>query len=196
MDLLAAHGDAVGAFDARVRPLEDRTDAPDDAWSLPTPDEGWTVRDLVNHLTSEQLWAPELLAGRTIEDVGDVLDGDVLGDDPVDAWVDASVQARETFLAPGALDRTVHLSYGETGAAEYCAQMTFDLVVHAWDLARATGQDEHLDPALVEWALRYGEARRPLLERSPLFAGPRDVAAGDDDLTRLLALTGRERRPA
>ncbi|MGO1335852.1 MAG: maleylpyruvate isomerase N-terminal domain-containing protein, partial [Cellulosimicrobium funkei] len=45
MDVLAAHGDAIGAFDALVRPL------PDDRWPLPTPDADWTVRDLVNHVT-------------------------------------------------------------------------------------------------------------------------------------------------
>ena len=187
MDVLSAHGDAIGAFDARVRPL---TDA---AWALPTPDDDWTVRDLVNHLTAEQLWAPELLAGRTVADVGDVFDGDVLGDDPVDRWVDASVQAREAFLAPGALDRVVHLSFGDASAAEYCAQMTFDLVVHTWDLARATGADEGLDPALVAWALHYGEARSTLFAPGPLFRGPLEVETTTDDLTRLLALTGRRR---
>ncbi|MEK8226091.1 maleylpyruvate isomerase N-terminal domain-containing protein [Oerskovia sp. M15] len=92
--LLAAHGDAVGAFDHLVRQVTD------DQWGLPTPDDAWTVRDLVNHLVSEQLWAPELLAGRTVADVGSVFDGDVLGDDPIDAWVDASTQSREAFLAP------------------------------------------------------------------------------------------------
>jgi uncharacterized protein (TIGR03086 family) len=187
MDVLSAHGDAIGAFDARVRPLTD------DDWSRRTPDDDWTVRDLVNHLTAEQLWAPELLAGRTLVDVGTVLDGDVLGDDPVGRWVDASAQAREAFLAPDAFDRVVHLSYGDTSAAEYCAQMTFDLVVHTWDLARATGRDEGVDPGLVAWALHYAEARSTLLDPGPLFRDPLDVEDDADDLTRLLALTGRHR---
>jgi len=191
MDVLTAHGDAIGAFDARVRPLRD------DQWTLPTPDTDWTVRDLVNHLTAEQLWAPELLAGRWAEDVGTVFDGDVLGDDPVDRWVDASVQARDAFLAPDALDRRVHLSYGDESGAEYCAQMTFDLVVHAWDLARATGEDDEIDPALVAWALHYAQSRSTFLGPGPLLRRalpPLGDAAGDaanDDLSRLLALTGR-----
>ncbi|NDO88412.1 TIGR03086 family metal-binding protein [Cellulosimicrobium composti] len=186
MDVLAAHGDAIGAVDALVRPLDD------DAWAVPTPDSDWTVRDLVNHLTVEQLWAPELLAGRWIEDVGTVLDGDVLGDDPVDRWVDASVQAREAFLAPGALERRVHLSYGDESGAEYCAQLTFDLVVHAWDLARATGAPEDVDPALVAWSLHYAQSRSTRDEPGRLLR-PLDVADDADDLARLLALTGRSR---
>ena len=183
MDVLAAHGDAIGAFDALVRPLRD------DRWALPTPDADWTVRDLVNHLTAEQLWAPELLAGRWIEDVGAVFEGDVLGDDPVDRWVDASVQAREAFLAPDALERRVHLSYGDESGAEYCAQMTFDLVVHAWDLARAVDGDEQLDPALASTVLGVVVAMPdgPGFGIEPLGA----ATAADSPQVRLLDLSGR-----
>lgn len=187
MDLLTAHGDAIGAFDARVRPLTE------DHWALPTPDADWTVRDLVNHLTAEQLWAPELLAGRTIADVGHVFDGDVLGDDPVGRWIDASTQSRAAFLDRDALERDVTLSYGVVSAAEYCAQMTFDLVVHAWDLARAVGASEEADPVLVAWTLHYAEARSGLFSAGRLFRGPLDVPDDVDDLSRLLALTGRRR---
>ena len=54
----------------------------DDQWSSPTPDVEWDVRALVAHLVDEQLWAPPLLAGRTIEDIGDEIPSDPLGDDP------------------------------------------------------------------------------------------------------------------
>ncbi|WP_265520289.1 TIGR03086 family metal-binding protein [Oerskovia flava] len=188
MDLLAAHGDAIGAFDHPVRTITD------DQWDLPTPDDGWSVRDLVRHLTAEQLWVPELLAGRTTGEVGDVFDGDVLGEDPVDRWIDASVVSREAFLEPGVLDRTVHLSYGDVRAAHYCAEMTFDLTVHAWDLRRALGRpDDDLGAELVGWALGHAQARADDLARSHLFADPLPVPDGADDLTRLLALSGRAR---
>ena len=49
-----------------------------DQWAAPTPNEGWDVRALVNHIVSGNLWVVELVAGRTIEEVGDRLDGDVL----------------------------------------------------------------------------------------------------------------------
>jgi len=184
--LLAAHGDAIGAFDHLVRRVQD------DQWDLPTPDDEWSVHDLVNHLVSEQLWAPELLAGRTVADVGTVFDGDVLGDDPVDAWIDASTQSREAFLAPGALDRAVHLSYGDAPATEYAHQMTFDLTVHAWDLAQALGVDPDLGPELVSFVLGYAQRRKGMFAASRLFAGPLPVPDDAPDLTRLLALAGRQ----
>jgi uncharacterized protein (TIGR03086 family) len=61
-------------------------------WAAPTPCQGWNVRALVNHVVSGNLWAAELAAGATISEVGDHLDGDVLGADPLGAY-DASAKA-------------------------------------------------------------------------------------------------------
>ncbi|WP_326949759.1 TIGR03086 family metal-binding protein [Amycolatopsis sp. NBC_01307] len=130
MDLLEAHGQAIRAFGEAVHA------AGDGAWGRRTPYTAWTVRDLVNHLVAEQLWAPSLLAGATLDDVGDRFDGDVLGEDPAGAWDAAAEGAREAFLDDGVLERTVHLSYGLVPAREYGWQMTIDAAVHSWDLAR------------------------------------------------------------
>ena len=77
MDIPAMFGRAVAEFDARVRQIGDHQ------WQAPTPDEDWTVRHLVNHLAGEDLWAPPLLAGSTIAEVGDRFEGDVLGAEPL-----------------------------------------------------------------------------------------------------------------
>lgn len=176
----------------RFSRLVHRAGAPGDAaWERPTPCTGWTVRDLVNHLTSEQLWAPELLAGRSVSEVGDRFDGDVLGDDPVAAWDAAVAAALAAFAEPGALGRTVDLSRGPTAAHDYLDEMLTDLAVHGWDLARGLGVADDMDPAtvdrlLVEWSERTAE-----LAHGPMFAGPLDVAGDADQQTRLLALFGR-----
>jgi uncharacterized protein (TIGR03086 family) len=57
-----------------------------DQWSAPTPCAEWDVRGLVNHLVAGNWWASELARGATIDGVGSRLDGDVLGDDPLDAY--------------------------------------------------------------------------------------------------------------
>jgi hypothetical protein len=51
----------------------------DDQWHAVTPCSEWDVRALVNHLVGENLWVPPLFEGKSIADVGDQFDGDVLG---------------------------------------------------------------------------------------------------------------------
>ena len=176
---------AMGEFDRRVRAIRD------DQWGSPTPCTEWDVRALVNHVVTEQLWAPLLLEGATVEDVGDRFEGDQLGADPVTAWASAAAAAREAFAAPGALRRSVELSYGRRPAQGYCQEMTLDLAVHAWDLARAIQADERLDEQLVEEALAFIEPQVGQLAGTGLFAAPIDVAEDADAQTRLLALLGR-----
>jgi uncharacterized protein (TIGR03086 family) len=176
---------ALGEFDKRVRSV-----APDQ-WHKPTPCADWDVRQLVNHLVVEQQWAPLLLEGATVEDVGDRFDGDQLGEDPVAAWASAAAASREAFAAPGALRRSVELSYGRRPAEGYCQEMTMDLTVHAWDLARAIGVDEELDEQLVSYVLAFIEPQVDQLAGTGLFAPPVEVAQDADAQTRLLALVGR-----
>ncbi|MFE1320475.1 TIGR03086 family metal-binding protein [Kitasatospora phosalacinea] len=184
--LLALHARALAHFGDLVRAV------PDGAWQAPTPCTDWTVRQLVGHLTSEQLWVPDLLAGATVAEIGDRFDGDVLGDDPVAAWTAAADAARAAFAAPGALERTVQLSYGARRADGYAREMTVDAVVHAWDLAQGIGADPTVDPAAAEFALAELAPQADALAASGLFADPVPVPAGADAATRLLGLVGRD----
>lgn len=182
---LGKYDKAMGEFDERVRSVRP------DQWDKPTPCAEWDVRQLVNHLVVEQLWAPLLLEGATVEDVGDRFDGDQLGDDPVAAWASAAAAARGAFAAPGALRRSVELSYGRRPAEGYCQEMTMDLTVHTWDLARAIGANEQLDEDLVSDVLAFIEPQVDQLVATGLFDPPIEVGDGADTQTRLLALLGR-----
>ncbi|HEX7097018.1 MAG TPA: TIGR03086 family metal-binding protein [Acidimicrobiales bacterium] len=184
-DVRELHGRALASFGRLVHAVRP------EQWGAPTPCRDWDVRALVNHLVVEQLWVPEMLAGRTVAEVGDRFDGDQLGDDPVAAWDRAVEGVLAAVAEPGALTRTVHLSYGDVPAEHYCAEMTWDATVHSWDLARAIGADDRLDPSLVEFALSVVEAQAAQLAASGLFDPPIDVPADADQQTRLLALVGR-----
>ncbi|SFR25278.1 TIGR03086 family protein [Lentzea waywayandensis] len=186
MDLIQAHGVAMTEFDRRVREI-----APDQ-WSLGTPCREWSVRDLVGHLVYEQLWAPELLAGCTAKQVGDRFDHDNLGDDPLVSWVVAAAAAREAWLGKHALAKPVHVSSGLLDAEEYCWQMTTDLAVHTWDLARSIGADERIDPDLASTVLSYVERNIEDWSGSSMFDSPVPVAADADDQSRLIGLLGRK----
>src|SRR5207245_7375809 len=112
----------------------------------------WDVRTLVNHLVNEERWVPPLFAGATIAEVGDRFDGDLLGTDPVTNALDAAKQADGAVAEPGALDRQVHLSFGDTPAEEDVFQLLADHLVHSWDLAVAIGADPRLDAEAVRAA--------------------------------------------
>jgi uncharacterized protein (TIGR03086 family) len=184
-DLVALHRRAVEGFGSRVAAIGD------DQWGLPTPDEGWDVRTLVNHLVGENRWAVPLLGGSTIEDVGDRFEGDLLGDDPQATWAQASAEAIAAVEEDGALERTVQVSWGEITAEDYVTQLTTDHVIHAWDLARAVGGDERLDPDLVELAFAV-EPQLDQARQAGVFGPEVKLPAGADRQAQLLALTGRQ----
>lgn len=160
-------------------------------WKAATPCDDWTVHDLVNHLVNENRWMPPLLAGCTIDEVGDQFDGDLLGADPVQAWSSALEAARGAVLTAKDSDRPVQLSFGETPPREYLMQVGADHLVHFWDLASAIGADPTLDPELVAevsgWFIDLEEAYR-----SAGATGPRPEQAGDGGpQAKLLAMFGR-----
>ncbi len=163
-----------------------------DQWSAPTPCRDWDVRALVGHLVDEARWVPYLLGGGSPRDVGDRFDGDPLGDDPQGAWRTQWQQASEALHADGALDHSVTLSRGETSARDYLWELTCDLAVHAWDLARAIGADERLDPELVRRIYAPLEQDPGALGSAPgLFDAPVAVPVHADLQTRLLGRYGR-----
>jgi len=159
-DVVDLYARSVEAFLDTIRVV------PDEAWAGPTPCADWDVRALVNHVVGEDRWVEPLVAGKTIAEVGDALDGDLLGADPKAAAEAAAKVAVAAFSETGALARTVHLSFGDIPAEEYAWQMMADHVVHAWDLAAATGNDLAVDDELVaacatwwhEWESAYRDA--------------------------------------
>src|SRR5918996_4956562 len=175
---------ASGEFTARVHRIGDR-------WAAPTPCAGWDVRALVRHVVEEERWAPPLLAGATIADVGDQLAGDLLGDDPVGAAEGAAPIAVAAVEADDALARTVHLSFGDVPGQEYVMQLAADHLVHAWDLGQALGEDRALDPDAVGAVRDWFVSVEPLYRRAGAV-GPRvAVPDGAGPQEELLAMFGR-----
>jgi nitrilase len=184
-DLRKLHRRATETFGALVHQIRD------DQWGLPTPCDEWDVRALVNHLVYENRWAVPLFTGATIADVGDRFEGDLLGDAPVQAWDSSAEAAIAAIAEPGALERTVHLSFGDVPGREYANQLFADLVVHGWDLATAIGGNTRLDPELVDACAAWFAGVAEQYRRSGAV-GPRvEVPADADPQTRLLADFGR-----
>jgi uncharacterized protein (TIGR03086 family) len=185
VDVREQHRRASGTFGAYVHQVKD------DQWGAPTPCADWTVRDLVNHVVNEARWTSPLLAGRTVAEVGDAFDGDLLGDDPTAAWDDAGAEATAAVDEPGAMERTTHLSFGDVPAPEYIRQLVADHLIHGWDLARAIGADDRLDPELVNAVAAWFTGMEQIY-RSGGAVGPRPTTTGDGGpQAELLAAFGR-----
>src|SRR4051794_10322251 len=183
-----------GAMEMYRRSVEDfgqrgMAVGPDD-WAKPTPCRDWTGRDLVRHLVYEELWAPPLLAGATVAEIGDRFEGDILGGDPQVTWKESAAAALSAATAD-VLDRTVHLSFGDFPGRDYLGQLTADHVIHAWDLARGIGGDERLDPELVEFVHDFMAPQVDAWRGAGVFADAVPVPDGADTQAKLLAMTGR-----
>ena len=176
---------AVQEFDSRVQQIQD------DQWTNPTPCSEWDVRDLVNHLVYEDVWAPPLFDGKTVQEIGDRFEGDLLGDDPKGAWASARDAALAAVNRPGALEGTVHLSSRDVLGGEYLLELLNDHVIHGWDLARGIGADDKLDPELVEMIYAGSAPQEDALKESGAFGAKVEPPEGADTQTKLLAVMGR-----
>lgn len=162
-------------------------------WAVPTPCTEWNLRALVNHIVYGTIWIADIYAGKTLVEVGDKYDGDLLGDDALAAYDAALVSAKAAVTAPGAMETICHISRGDVSGADYATTMFTDVFIHGWDIAKAIGMDTTLDPKLVEMCYELSEPRKERLRQSPAFgAGSIIDLSKDADLqARLLAILGR-----
>jgi uncharacterized protein (TIGR03086 family) len=171
----------AGQFTARVEAV------PPGAWENPTPCEGWVARDVVRHLAD---WLPAFFCSKW--DLAPP-SGPSVDDDPVAAWksLDATLQAGldDPAVAGLELPTPIGPSTFEQAIDTIC---TPDVLVHTWDLARATGLDETLDAEEVHrFVATMGPADQAM--RDSGHYGPKIPVPDDaDEQTRLLAFVGRQ----
>ncbi|MDQ3176253.1 MAG: TIGR03086 family metal-binding protein [Actinomycetota bacterium] len=173
---------------ARFSELVEGTSA--GAWDDPAPVEGWVARDVVRHLVE---WPRGLLA----ESAGlELAEGPSVDDDPVGAWRAHAGAVQALLDDPATPGRT--MSNPHTGDVPLDVAIdrfyTADVFMHAWDLARATGQDETLDPDRCAEMLAGMEPMDEVLRASGQYGPKVDVPADADVQTRLLAFIGRDPR--
>ena len=182
MDSIATRFRRVaGTFSERVAGVEP------DAWERPSPCEGWAARDVVRHLVS---WVPGFLgAGAGL----DLPPGPDVDEDPAAAWEHLRAQLQGILDdADRSAGTFTNEHTGEHRVDEAIAQFVLgDVLVHTWDLARATGQDESLDGDEVHRMLVGIEPMGDALAKSGHYGLPVALEAGAGEQDRLLAATGR-----
>ncbi|MFI5240266.1 MAG: TIGR03086 family metal-binding protein [Candidatus Saccharimonadia bacterium] len=163
-----------------------------DAWIKPTPCDKWNVRQLVAHVAYENAWVPDLLNGKTVQEIGNKYDGELLGDDPKAAWKRYSEAAEQAVHNSKSGQDLVHLSFGDFSVDFYINQLFFDHIIHSWDLAVALSSQLKFNDQLVEYAYNSVKDRAESLESSGLFKSPVAVEPNAPTLARLVALSGRD----
>jgi len=185
-DPIALLSRALGQTDAIIARVK-----PEQA-TLPTPCPSWDVRALVNHVVDEVHQFAKVTGGGRRQNTDD----DVIGADWVGAYRAVAAQLLAAWRQPGALEQTVVLSVGEFPATWTVGQQITELVTHAWDIAKATGQSTDLDPELGERALVWGRENLKPEHRGDEAAGyqigPEVQVRGDAALyDRVAAFGGR-----
>ena len=157
---------------------------PADAWDRPAPCEGWVARDVVHHLVE---WVPSFFFGDRWG-----IEAPSLPDDPAAAWHAIDAGLRRALADPALAAQVADTPMGAMSLEQTLGMIvTGDVLVHTWDLARATGGDERLDADAVHRMFVGMEPMDEMIRGSGQF-GPRvQVPADADEQTQLIAFTGR-----
>jgi uncharacterized protein (TIGR03086 family) len=154
-------------------------------WSAPTPCSDWSVRDLVVHVIGTQLRVMTRFdesAPAEVEPNGDLLT----------QWQMASGAVADAVGDETRASTIVGGMFGEQPFESLVGRMVCtDLLVHTWDLARATGQGESLDPGAVSSALAFLASIDDAIRVPGGFAEKIAPAPGADAQTRFLNFAGR-----
>ena len=176
MDQLVAHERAQQAFArvlAGVKP--DQLDGP-------TPCPEWNVWAVIDHVVGGN-WR---VAGTEEPTPGSA-------EDLAAAHAASALAAQSAFSADDGLTRTYHIRIGDVPGSAYVGLRTTDTLVHAWDIATATGQPTDLDPEVAEAMLDMSRQRITDAFRGEGRPFGTEQECGDDHsiADRLAAFLGR-----
>jgi uncharacterized protein (TIGR03086 family) len=157
-------------------------------YDLPSPCEGWTARDVLNHLLRGNESTQAAVRGEPRPDPS----GDRVGPDPAASLAASIARTREALHTPGLADLLVRTPFGQRPGTMLVNIRTVEHFVHAWDLAVATGQLTDLDPELAEHVLSgWAPAMAGIPRETSPFGTPEPVAADACAADRLAAFLGR-----
>ena len=157
-----------------------------DAWVRPSPCEGWTVRDVAQHVVGGAVRYRLLLEGFGEAELAPTRTADQLGDDP--AAADGQRSAELIEVARGAdLAVAVQHPTGVRTGRQLLNLRVMEATVHAWDISLGAGLDPGLDPDLCAFALAHLDDMGDLGG----FFAPVPAHHAEDPCSALLARTGR-----
>jgi hypothetical protein len=179
----------------------------DEQWDLAIPEwisvgrvsrDDLNLRKILNYHAYDDIWVPDVLAGRTMDEVGTDKwkNEDLLGDDPkknFSAIVDAAVVAAQR-VTPEQLEQTAHLSFGEFTVQHYFWQITQVRAFRAYEFAVLIGVDPTLPDELVRGVWDQLQPNVEQWRAIGVFGPEVEVPQNASLQDKLLGLTGRQPR--
>jgi len=172
-----------------------------DQWADPTPCPEWTVRSLLNHLVFGMRRYIGILNGQPplpADDVPRLRAIDQLGDDPAGAYRAAGAGLMAVAGRPGIGERSFAIPIGTVPGAVALHILTTEVLVHGWDVARATGQPARLPESVAELELAFTRRQLPpdVPRTNPSFGPAQQISDDAPAIDRLAAYLGRPVTPA
>jgi uncharacterized protein (TIGR03086 family) len=159
-----------------------------------TPCQSWKVRDIVNHVVEGSQWFGDTMNAGVSDNPGQ--EPDISNQDYMAIFDDGVRKSLDAFGRDGAMEKTVKLPFGEFPGAAFMGLAVTDQFTHAWDLAKATGQNTDLAP---EFAARLLDSAKSSIpdqfrgEDGKMPFGPQqDAPAGASNADQLAAFLGRK----
>ena len=172
-DLLSLYRQASEWTSAKVGRAGDALDAD-------TPCDEWDVRALLNHMLDTQRYFTGVARGEAVSPPSPD-PPELLGEDPPADFERGRRDLLEAFARPGVTEKT-----GPSLAIAFSDQL-----VHGWDLARATDQDDTMPDGLAEAAYEALHGRLTAEQRNGLFKPEIPVPDDAPAQKKVLAYTGR-----
>jgi hypothetical protein len=167
----------------------------DDQWLLQMPAgtsrEPSTLQQAVNYHTYDDAWVPDVLSGKTKEDVGQAYEPLLTTTNTVSEYDKYNVIAATAVGSLTDLNKTTHLSYGDFPANEYLQHIISFRAFRIYDISKLIGIDSTMSPELVQglW-----DEFTPVIDgyrQMGVFPPALQVSEDADLQTKLLALVGR-----
>ncbi len=179
--------------DAALREVVDRITP--EQLELPVP-AAWsstgvaTLRGILALHAKDEAWVPDVLAGKTIDEVGEAWNGDLLGEHPVASYDRLNDLATAAVESVTDLDALAHLSYGDYPVSDFFEHASYYRAFQAVAIAKLLGDDFRMPTALVDALTESVEPQLEQLREWHVFGPEVPVPEGADKQTRLLGMTG------
>ena len=161
---------------------------PPERWSAASPCAGWTALDVVDHVVQSHLMQLSFL-DRQPDQVAPVRE------QPIAALRRVSSAVAAQLADPDQAEQIIVGVGGETTFAESIDMfLSFDLLIHRWDLAQPAGLEAVLDPADIRWAWSVAEGFGEFLRAEGVCGPALSPPTGADEQAALLAHLGRRVR--